>query len=289
MTTFRPLTPHLWVLPCRAMLYNTGAFISDGQALLIDPGLYPDEFAAINRLLAEQRATPSAILLTHSHWDHILGPEKFPDVKVIAQARYLPVVERDGAGLRREIEKWEQAQGLSRERPFTIPRPDETVGEAMTLTVGGQELRLAHTPGHAADQLVAYHATSGALWASDFLSEMEIPFVMDNLAAYERSLAMLAGWDLRALVPGHGAATDDSNEIRTRLDHDRAYLRELRERVTHALSAGLSVSETVGACADMAYRQRAENEFYHRLNVESAYLELGGKADPRKVGWNKED
>ncbi len=43
----------------------------------------------------------------------------------------------------------------------------------MTLTVGAATLRLAHTPGHAADQFVLYHAATGALWASDFLSDLK--------------------------------------------------------------------------------------------------------------------
>lgn len=43
----------------------------------------------------------------------------------------------------------------------------------MTLTVGAATLRLAHTPGHAADQFVLCHAATGALWASDFLSGLK--------------------------------------------------------------------------------------------------------------------
>ncbi len=285
---FIPLTAELWVLRCAALAYNTGAFISGGEAVLIDPGLLPDEFAAIRRLLEAQRAQPVGLTLTHSHWDHVLGPEQFPGVPVLAQAEYPAAAARDERGILREIARWEAAHKVPRRQPFSVPQPHRTFAAELTLAVGGTRLRLAHTPGHAADQLVLYHAATGALWASDFLSDDEIPFVSDNLAAYERSLSMLAGWDIRVLVPGHGAATAEPAEIQGRLAADRAYLAELRERVTRAVAAGRSAAETVADCADMAYRQRAANEVYHGLNVESAYLELGGQADPHKVGWGQD-
>lgn len=285
---FTQLTPELWVRQSQSLRYNTGVFISGGEAELIDPGLLPDEFAAIRGLLEVQRAQPVGLTLTHSHWDHVLGPEQFPGVPVLAQAEYPAAVARDERGILREIARWEAALKVPRQQPFSVPQPHRTFAAGMTLAVGGTVLRLAHTPGHAADQLVFYHAAAGALWASDFLSDEEIPFVSDNLAAYERSLAMLASWDIRVLVPGHGAATADPAEIQGRLTADRAYLAELRERVTRAVTAGRSVAETVADCADMAYRHRAENEIYHGLNVESAYLELGGQADPQKVGWGQD-
>ena len=44
----------------------------------------------------------------------------------------------------------------------------------------------------------------------------------------------------------------------------------------------------MAACADMDEPRHAENEFPHKLNVESVYLELGGHADPRKVGYKQD-
>jgi hypothetical protein len=58
--------------------------------------------------------------------------------------------------------------------------------------------------------------------------------------------------------------------------------------VNHAVRAGKTVQETVKLCANMNYPNRDQTEWAHRTNVESAYLELGGNADPKKVGWNKD-
>lgn len=282
------MTSRLWTVQSRLFHTNSGVWLDDGQACLIDPGIFPDEIEHIARFVREQGAEPVAIILTHSHWDHILGPERFPGVPTIAQAEYLTVVDQYGSQIRREIARWEDQFGLRRTQHFAIPRPDRMFAEAMSQAVGSLTLHLRHAPGHAADQLVAYLAETATLWAADTLSDLEIPFISHSLAAYERTLAELATWDVQVLVPGHGHATRDEAEIRARLAEDRAYLAELRERVERAVAGGLTVDETVERCTDMHFRHPEENAGAHRLNVESAYFEMGGAADPRAVGWGRD-
>ncbi|MCP4539935.1 MAG: MBL fold metallo-hydrolase [Chloroflexi bacterium] len=282
------LTPQLWVAQSKLYATNSSIFISQGQAALIDPGIYPNEITAIARFVTEQNATPQAIIITHSHWDHILGPEQSPGVQVVAQANY--VQETSGvyqAKLLRQIADWEAQSGIEREQPFTIPHPDVTFEKTSTLDVGDLSLHLDHTPGHAADELVVYHSESATLLAGDKLSDVEIPYVSDNLAAYEQTLAMLAARDIHRLVPGHGKATTDPVEIQARISADIDYLAALRDQVGQAVRHGRTVEETVELCARISYRYPEENAGGHRLNVESVYVELGGVADPRKVGWGK--
>ena len=89
---------------------------------------------------------------------------------------------------------------------------------------------------------------------------------------------------LRRLVPGHGHPTANLAEIKTRWDEDQAYLTELRARVSRAVERGAALPEAVGACADMRYRNPAENSGPHHLNVESVYIELGGQAGSQYDG-----
>jgi hydroxyacylglutathione hydrolase len=286
--TFAQLTPHLWVAQSGLFHTNSGIFVSDGQACLVDPGIYPYEIEGIKRFLAEREASAQMIVLTHSHWDHILGPERFPGIRVVAHAGYNDIAREHAAVPLKSIASWEAKQGIQRDNPFAIPQPDETFDELLTLGVGSCALRLVHGPGHAPDQLVVYHADDATLWAADMLSDLEIPFVSHDLSAYQRTLDMLSELSIRVLVPGHGHATTDQQEIRTRIAEDIAYLAELRSRVEQALAEGKTVEETVAACSGMAFRNRAENEGPHRTNVESVYLELGGQCDPTTVGWAQE-
>ncbi len=47
------------------------------------------------------------------------------------------------------------------------------------------------------------------------------------------------------------------------------------------------MEDTVAACTDMRFRLPEQNAGPHGLNVETAYAELGGPADPGQVGWNR--
>src|SRR5438270_9548780 len=90
--TFSQLAPHFWVTQSELFHTNSGIWIAAGDACLVDPGIYPEEIAGIVRFVADLGATVRMIILTHSHWDHILGPEHFPGVRVLAQAEYRAVV-----------------------------------------------------------------------------------------------------------------------------------------------------------------------------------------------------
>ncbi|MFN8498542.1 MAG: MBL fold metallo-hydrolase [Anaerolineae bacterium] len=285
MSTFRPFTTDLWVAQSPLFATNSGVWVSGFGAILIDPAIYPAEIEAMRDFLAARDIEPSYLILTHSHWDHVFGPQHFPDVPVVAQADFSRWAAAPRAHLLDKIARFEEEADIGRAAPFVIPTPAQTFDAEGELSLGHLRLRLTHAPGHAPDQLTVYDADSGTLWAADMLSDLEIPFVSDSLAAYERTLADLAARDIRALVPGHGAPTTDTTEIRARLADDRAYLAELRERVEGAVGAGKTLDETVAACADMRYRRPDDNAGPHRLNVESAYAELGGAADETAVGW----
>lgn len=285
-TDFTQLTSHLWVTQSALFATNSGVFLSGDEACLVDPGIAPETIADIARFVTEQDATPRAIVLTHAHWDHVMGPEHFPGVPVIAHADYLRVLREHGADLYRQIGVWEAQAHIRRPRPFVLPKPTYTFDTALTLTLGDIRLRMFHAPGHALDQCAVYHAESGTLWAADMLSDIEIPLVL-SLSAYEQTLAHLATLDIRALVPGHGAPTTDVGEIQRRVMADRAYLAELRVRVTAAVAAGQTLAETVATCADMPLPRPCDDPTPHTWNVESAYAELGGPVEGA-VGWERE-
>ena len=93
--------------------YNSGTLISKGQACLIDPGLRPDEIKAISDFVAERGAVPQTIILTHAHWDHLLGPERLPGFKTIAHVNDLAELEGGrNARIQWQIAAWEAENDL---------------------------------------------------------------------------------------------------------------------------------------------------------------------------------
>lgn len=282
------ITPHLWVFQSRLFHTNSGVWISQGEAALVDPALYPDEIERIARFVQERGATPKLILLTHSHWDHIFGPEHFPGVPIVAHASFARCAVDPRARTLETIAAFNAKNSARRAQPFAIPTPDIVFEDTLDLTVGGLALRLYHAPGHAADQYAIYQPETQTLWAADMLSDLEIPFVSHSLEAYQQTLAPFQFLSIRALVPGHGAPTIEPEEIDRRLSEDIAYLVRIRACAERAVAGRRPIEEAVANSAGLTFRHPEENAGPHRANVEQAYVELGGAADPAKVGWSKD-
>jgi hydroxyacylglutathione hydrolase len=285
---FTAVTPHLLVATSRMYVTNVGILHDGPHAALIDPGLHPDEVEDITAALDESSLHADSIVLTHHHWDHVLGASRFPEACVVAQARFTELLQARFEHALRSIGRLDAEAGRE-PRSFVAPVPAVTVDRILPLMVGGMRVLLVHTPGHAGDHLSIYDAESACLWAGDILSDLEIPFVNDRLDAYERTLAMMAGMDIRILVPGHGHTTSDTDAIQRIIREDRSYLSGLRTRVEAVVLAGGSAQAAVVACADMTFRNPGQNAESHVMNVEQAFLECGGSAPPcPSLGWSRE-
>lgn len=280
------LTPNLLVTKSRILGYNSGILYNAGQACLIDPGIFPVEIDGLASFMKTKGIKPEVIVLTHACWDHIMGVTHFPNIKVIAQEDFLSKVEGEAGERKRQLieEKKAEHHHISWP-PLLIPKPNETFSESLSLKLGGITLQLLHTPGHTSEHLAIYVPEDGTLWAGDMLSDLEIPFIFQSLAAYEASLSNLASLEINALVPGHWTATKDAADIDSRIKADRDYLANLREQVSLAVSKGLSVNETVEVCIDFQHPRLDEHARAHQLNIESVYFELGGEGDPTEYGW----
>jgi len=286
---FEALTPHLWTAKCRGYAMNTGILHDAGHAALIDPALLPDEVEDIAAFCEVQQLKVETVVLTHHHWDHLLGAARFPGAHVVAHQAYVTQTALDLERTRRSIRRYEEAEGVVADVSFDPPMPDQTVDHIIGLMVGGVRVQLVHTPGHARDHLSMYDPDAACLWAGDLLSDLEIPFVSDRLDAFERTLGMFAAMEIHFLVPGHGSLTRDRADIAGRIDADRSYLSELRTRIEAVVRAGGTVQAAVAACADMVFRNPGENAEAHVMNVEQSFLECGGSAPANPLlGWVRE-
>jgi len=283
------LTPDssLALFPSRSMSYNAGVLVDGKEGVLIDAGLFPDEMDLLRSYIYSWGARPTHLVVTHSHWDHVLGPEYFPGVPVIQQQESVAVFVEHHTRIEHQVTEWERQSGVDRDMPFLLSEPGQTFTGRLELRLGDKTIELLHAPGHAPEQLVVYDRAEATLWAADMLSDIEIPFVMHNLRAYRQTLDRLAQLEANTLVPGHGRPATSQFEVRARLDTDRAYLAELQRRVEVAVATGSSAADTISSCADMVYASRDQNEEAHRLNVETAFIELGGAPDLRHPGWNR--
>lgn len=129
-----------------------------GEALLVDAGAEGD------RLLAELEGSGSslvAILQTHAHADHIAAlPE-------IVAATGAPVYLHPDAEpmLHSADENLSAMAGI----PVTAPVPYTAVSDGDRLELLGREIRVYHTPGHAAGSVCFHLPGEGVVFTGDAL------------------------------------------------------------------------------------------------------------------------
>jgi hydroxyacylglutathione hydrolase len=286
----RALTPTCWISQSRVFATNSTLFMAGGESILVDPGITPAELDSIRALVTACGPVVRALVLTHAHWDHLLGPSHFPAVPVLAHQAYAAVLESHVDDLQLQVERWRQGEGIGAGAPFIPPHPDRSFERQVTVSFGDHSVHVIAAPGHAPDHCVVYAPESGLLVAGDMLSDLEIPMVMDTFAAYRRTLARLAALEVRLLVPGHGTVTADPSKIRARFADDKAYLETVSACVADAVAQGASLAETVERCQHIHFIQPDDYPNAHRWNIEQAYLESGGQVQdaawPR--GWEQD-
>ncbi len=286
----RALSPTCCISQSRVYATNSAIFHSGRESVLVDPGVTPMELNAIRAFISARRSVARALVLTHAHWDHIMGPAWFPGVPILAHRAYAAVLNAHAHHLQQLVTRWRHAEGLAPEPAYALPQPDCSFDEQVTVEFGDHELLIVAAPGHAPDHCALYEPESGLLFAGDMLSDLEIPMVMDSFAAYRQTMSRLAGLQVRVLVPGHGTPTADPVEISDRFAHDGAYLDAVSACASQAVARGATLTESVKACEHIRFTQPDEYPNAHRWNIEQAYLEAGGEVegDAGLIGWEQD-
>lgn len=166
------------------------------EAVVIDPGGDAD---VLLRELERAGARCAAILLTHTHWDHLGG------VADLAEATGAPVsVSALEAPVLEQPEDFYPGMGV---RPYAA---EIRLGGDETFEEGGLTWETVSVPGHSPGH-VAFHA-DGALFAGDVLfansvGRVDIPFGdWDTLLASIKTLLDRFPPDT-PVYPGHGPPT----------------------------------------------------------------------------------
>lgn len=128
-----------------------------GECFVTDPGSCPSEYV---RFLKEGDLKVSAVLLTHGHFDHILGLEKFLKefpVPVYACEEEKSVLEDPALNL----------SGMM--GPGYSFRGAEYLRDGETFEVAGISVKVIHTPGHTLGGCCYYIQEEGVLFSGDTL------------------------------------------------------------------------------------------------------------------------
>jgi len=217
---------------------NTVAVQGRSGVLLIDAGISGSEMACLANDLSELGQPVVAGFSTHPDWDHVLWHADLGEAPRYGTARC-------AAHMRdlRSNPDWKArvTEGLPPEIAEDIPLDPFGLitglpAETAQVPWDGPTVRIiehpAHSPGHAA-LLIEEH---GVLVAGDMLSDVFIPMLddfnstNDPIEEYLVGLRLLEGVadEVDVVIPGHGSV-GRGDQVRARIDLDRAYVEALRD------------------------------------------------------------
>lgn len=227
------------VLVHQSTFMQTNTVVVEGRdgVLLVDPGIRGVEMAGLAVDLRELGLPVVAGFSTHPHWDHLLWHPELGTPPRYGTARCAATVRERLSG----------PGAMARVAGMLPPEIADEVGldllgditglpaGATLIPWDGPEVRIiehqAHAPGHAS----LWIEERAVLLAADMLSDILIPFldlggaadpVEDHLAALR--LLEAVEDEAEVVVPGHGSV-GGGDQVRARIDLDRAYLRALRD------------------------------------------------------------
>lgn len=222
----------------RSAILRNNTVVVQGRTgvLVVDPGITTAELTDLASDIRQSGRLVVAGFSTHPHWDHVLWHRELGDVPRYGTAR--------GAQAMRDLRAsgdWQQKVAGVLPPDVADEVPMELLGILTGLPAGADELpwdgptarileHRAHTAGHAALLI----EEPRVLIAGDMLSDVLVPMldpsaadpIGDHLAALELFESVAAKVD--AVIPGHGSV-GGADELRARIDRDRAYVLALRD------------------------------------------------------------
>lgn len=199
--------------------YQTNCYILGNEdtssAWIIDPG---NEGSRIIQTIENHNVTPVAILLTHTHWDHITAiselKQRWPNLEIL-------VSEEDSHYLGKQA--YERFSKTCFDKSF-LQRYEQAL-KAMSEATGfltdnqvlqDSHLTVMHTPGHTQGGVCFYHEQGQFLFSGDTLfaggigrTDLEGGSYSQIVASCKRLLSL--PMETRVL-PGHGPATTIGDE-----------------------------------------------------------------------------
>jgi glyoxylase-like metal-dependent hydrolase (beta-lactamase superfamily II) len=227
MSDLRKISQHVyWLPPGAPDRPSLCAVVGDRWTLMLDGGssaTHARDF--LSDLVAETGTTPSAVVYTHSHWDHVFGGAEVGGL-VIAHAQtasqLLELAKRDwsdealdervAAGLSSPQHAAAVKQELPSPRTVEVAPADIVFDDRIEIDVGGVTVDVLHVGGdHSADSCVMSVNPDGVLFLGDCFGASATGALTSQSAFQLRDVIL--GIAAEHYVEGHHEAVSSRSEI----------------------------------------------------------------------------
>lgn len=179
------------------------------EAIIIDPA---DEGDYISQKILELNLKPLSILLTHGHFDHVLGC-----LEVMLNFNIQPIMHADDVDIIKKAQK--SASYWLKRSVDPIPTPTIFMNDADTIEFGNCQLRVIETPGHTPGSVTLFSTgTTPILFTGDTLFQAGIGRTNHS---YSSPLQLRKSLEIIYQLPpqticycGHGETTTIGTEMK---------------------------------------------------------------------------
>lgn len=243
MGALTKITEHVyWMPPGPPDRPSVCAVVGERRALMLDAGSSQAHTRAfLDALRAQTDARPTAVVYTHSHWDHVFGGAELGGY-VIAQEstaeRLVGLAATDwsdegldgraAAGLVSTQHTENVREELPSPRTVEVAPADIVFRDSLRIEVGGATVRVRHVGGdHCAESCVMYVEPDGVLFLGDCMYASPAGAMTTDLA-FPLLDAILA-FDAELYVDGHGESVISRAEMDNLIEKIRSAARAVRE------------------------------------------------------------
>ncbi len=191
------------------------------------------------------------IVITHSHFDHIIGCKQLGGTVIMHEKGRERLFEED-ATLR------ESMAGLAPDRTeeevnFILSEPlipsEITMGGTLTLNLGETTLELHHVGGHSDDSIVVHALEERVLLTGDNITSARHPYKGHAcFSDWIEALEFMDTLDVETIIPGHGEICG-RDEIGRFID----YMRALHSLTSESIEEGISCDAVVSRVAERMF------------------------------------
>jgi glyoxylase-like metal-dependent hydrolase (beta-lactamase superfamily II) len=205
------ITEHVWWSPpAKPDRPSLCAVVGERWTLMLDAG---SSRAHTRAFLDELPVQPDAVVLTHSHWDHVFGAVEVGGLVIAHQATVAALDEM-------RLRDWNDEASVGDDLRAELPAPrtveiaavDVTFQEQIDFDLGGVTVHVRHVPSdHCSDACIAYVGPDRLLFVGDALCASPDGKMTQDTAFPLFDLVL--AYDAEHYVEGHHEAVTPRAEL----------------------------------------------------------------------------